>query len=43
MDNDMMSAVTYETSNSTFIRQQPSEVDTIVSSKLELQLNFLAK
>ena len=35
-DHDLASAVTYETSNSTFVRNPPSAVDTIVSSKLEL-------
>lgn len=43
IDGDLMSAVTYETSNSTFVRNPPSEVDTIISSKIELQLNYLAK
>ena len=36
LEHDLASAVTYETSNSTFVRNPPSAVDTIVSSKLEL-------
>ena len=41
-DADSASAVTYITDTSSFIRN-PSTINTIASSKLELQLNFLAK
>ena len=36
------SAVTFNSNTSTFMRN-PSTVNTVASSKLELQLNFLAK
>ena len=39
---DSASAVTYITDTSSFINN-PSTINTIASSKLELQLNFLAK
>ena len=41
-DLDSASAVTYITDASSFIKN-PSTINTIASSKLEMQLNFLAK
>ena len=34
VDPDLVSAVTFETSNSTFVRDIPTEVNTVISSKL---------
>lgn len=41
-DADVASAVTFQTDTSSMFRA-PSTVNTVASSKLELQLNFLAK
>lgn len=41
-DVDSASAVTFVTDASSFIRN-PSTINTVASSKLEMQLNFLAK
>lgn len=41
-DVDSASAVSYITDATTF-NMNPSTIDTVASSKLELQLNFLAK
>lgn len=41
-DVDSASAITYITDTSSLLRN-PSTINTIASSKLELQLNFLAK
>ena len=41
-DVDSASAITYITETSSLLRN-PSTINTIASSKLELQLNFLAK
>ena len=41
-DADSASAVTWITDTSSFVNN-PSTINTIASSKLELQLNFLAK
>lgn len=42
-DADAASAVTYMTDASSQILNPPSEVDSVASTKLEFQLNFLAK
>jgi len=41
-DFDSESAITFNTDTSSFMRN-PSTINTVASSKLELQLNFLAK
>ena len=41
-DVDSASAVTFNTDASSFLKN-PSTINTVASSKLELQLNFLAK
>ena len=41
-DADSASAVTYMTETSSLMHN-PSTINTVASSKLELQLNFLAK
>ena len=41
-DADSESAVTFMTDATSFLRN-PSTINTVASSKLEMQLNFLAK
>lgn len=41
-DIDSASQISFNTDTSSFMRN-PSSINTIASSKLELQLNFLAK
>jgi hypothetical protein len=41
-DLDSQSAITFNTDTSSYMRN-PSTINTVASSKLELQLNFLAK
>ena len=41
-DYDSESVITFNTDTSSFMRN-PSTINTVASSKLELQLNFLAK